>query len=176
MSVDRLRVGFIFFCVLALALPALAFADDLSPAEERVRVALVTLPYYSVFDNLAFRLEGSKAILSGHVVRPTLKKSAEAAVRRLEEISEVENNIEVLPVSPNDDRLRRDVYVAVYGNPHFTTRYAVRAVPPIHIVVDRGHVTLEGMVANEADKNFAGVLANSVPGAFSVTNNLRVDE
>ncbi len=157
--------------VLAVA-PAL-LAQSLTKSEERVRKSLVTLAYYSVFDNLEFKVEGAKVILSGQVVRPTLKSDAEAAVSRLEEVQSVVNNIEVLPVSPNDDRLRESVFRAIYGHPTFT-RYAIRAVPPIHIIVDNGHVTLVGVVSNESDKNYAGILANGVSGAFSVTNNLRV--
>ena len=149
--------------------------QSLSDTQERVRKALVTLPYYSVFDNLAFKVEGSKVILLGQVVRPTLKSSAEAAVSRLEEIDSVENNLEVLPVSPSDDRLRDVTYRAIYGHPSFT-RYVIRAVPPIHIIVKNGHIALEGVVASKSDKTFAGVLAKGVPGAFSVTNNLRVEK
>ncbi len=176
---DRLRKkGLILGLLLGLALTGSAWASnsELSPVAERVRHALVTLPYYTVFDNLEFRVDGSKVTLLGKVVRPTLKKSAESVVKRLEEVTEVDNRIEVLPVSPNDDRIRRDAYISIYGNPHFTTRYAVRAVPPIHIIVDRGDLTLEGVVANQADKDFAGILARGVSGAFSVTNNLRVEK
>lgn len=149
--------------------------QSLSNTEERIRKALVTLPYYSVFDNLSFKVEGGKVTLLGQVVRPTLKSSAEAVVSRLEEVQSVENNLEVLPVSPSDDRLREATYRAIYGHPTFT-RYAIRAVPPVHIIVKNGHITLEGVVANKSDKDFAGLLANGVPGAFSVTNNLRVEK
>lgn len=149
--------------------------QSLTKTEERVRKALVTLPYYSVFDNLAFKVEGTKVTLEGQVVRPTLKSSAEAVVSRLEEVRSVQNDIEVLPVSPNDDRLREATFRAIYGHPTFT-RYAIRAVPPIHIILKDGHITLEGVVNSEGDKNFAGILANGVPGAFSVTNNLRVEK
>ncbi len=169
----QLLTGFIFFTAAAfLALPLAA--GELTPTQERVRKALVTLPYYSVFDNLKFRVEGTKAVLEGQVHRPTLKSDAEAAVSRLEEIESVENNIEVLPVSPNDDRIRELTFRAIYGNPTFT-RYAIRSVPPIHIIVKNGDVTLEGVVASESDKNYAGILANGVFGAFSVTNNLVVE-
>lgn len=140
----------------------------------QVRHELVMLPYYGVFDNLAFRVNDDQVELYGMVTRPTLKSAAEQVVRQIEGVEKVINNIEVLPVSPNDDRIRLNVYRAIYGHTALN-RYALQAVPPIHIIVKNGHVTLEGVVANEADKNIAGVQANSVPGVFSVTNNLRVE-
>jgi hyperosmotically inducible periplasmic protein len=140
---------------------------------KEVRHQLVLLPYYSVFDNLAYRVEGSRVILIGQVVRPTLKSDAENVVKRIDGVSSVQNDIEVLPVSPNDDRLRRAVYRAIYGNPQFT-RYGFQAVPSIHIIVKNGNVTLEGVVDNEGDKNVAGIRANGVPNVFSVKNNLVV--
>jgi hyperosmotically inducible protein len=138
-----------------------------------VRHQLVLLPYYSVFDNLSFRVEGSKVILMGQVVRPTLKSDAEAVVKNIEGVSGVENNIEVLPPSPMDDQLRRALFRAIYSEPALS-RYAQSAVPSIHIIVKNGNVALEGVVDNEADKNIAGVRANSVPNVFSVKNNLVV--
>jgi hyperosmotically inducible periplasmic protein len=140
-----------------------------------VRHELVTLPYYNVFDNLAFRIDGSTVTLLGQVTRPTLKSAAEKVVKNIEGITHVNNEIEVLPLSPSDDRIRQAEYRAIYSQPALN-QYALRAVPPIHIIVKNGHVTLEGAVANEGDKNIAGVQANSVPGVFSVTNNLRVDQ
>jgi hyperosmotically inducible protein len=110
----------------------------------------------------------------GQVTRPTLKSSAENVVKDIEGVQKVVNNIEVLPVSPNDDRLRLALYRTIYGHTALN-RYALNAVPPIHIIVKNGNVTLEGVVANEMDKNVANVQANSVPGVFSVTNNLRVE-
>jgi len=140
---------------------------------KEVRHQLVLLPYYSVFDNLAFRVQGSKVILMGQVVRPTLKSDAEAAVKSIEGVTGVENNIEVLPTSPMDDQIRRAVYRAIYGEPALS-RYALSAVPSIHIVVKNGNVTLEGVADNENDKNLAGLRANGVPNVFSVKNNLVV--
>lgn len=139
-----------------------------------VRHELVMLPYYGVFDNLSFRIDGGAVTLMGEVTRPTLKSDAENVVKRIEGVDRVVNNIEVLPLSPNDDRLRLAVYRAVYG---FTSlnRYALNAVPPIHILVKNGNVTLDGVVANEGDKNAAGIQAHGVPGVFSVTNNLRIE-
>lgn len=135
---------------------------------------LLMLPYYSVFDNLAFQVQGSNTIvLIGQVVRPVLKTDAEAAVKDIEGVEKVVNNIEVLPPSPNDDRIRRATYRAIYGYPSLS-RYSWGAVPSIHIIVDRGKVTLVGVVDSEADKNTAGIRAKTVPGVFSVTNELQV--
>ena len=140
---------------------------------KEVRHQLVLLPYYSVFDNLSFRLDGSKVVLLGQVVRPTLKSDAEAAVKSIEGVSSVQNDIEVLPNSPMDDQIRRATYRAIYGEPGLS-RYALSAVPSIHIIVKNGNVTLEGVADNETDKNLAGLRANGVPNVFSVKNNLVV--
>ena len=143
--------------------------------EREVRHELVMLPFYDVFENLAFKLDGNNVTLLGQVTRPTLKADAERVVKTIEGAEKVTNQIEVLPVSPNDDRLRLAVYRAIYSHSALE-RYGVRAVPPIHIIVKNGHVTLEGVVANEADKNIANIQARGVPGAFSVTNNLRAEK
>jgi hyperosmotically inducible periplasmic protein len=143
--------------------------------EREVRHELVMLPYYDVFDNLTFRVDGTHVILSGQVVRPTLKSSAENVVKGIEGVEKVTNNIEVLPLSPNDDRIRTAVYRAIYSQPALQ-QYSLRAVPPIHIIVKNGNVTLEGVVARESDKNIANIQANGVSGVFSVTNNLRVEK
>jgi hyperosmotically inducible protein len=140
-----------------------------------VRHELVMLPYYGVFDNLAYRVDGSTVTLMGQVTRPTLKSDAENVVKRIEGVEHVNNQIEVLPVSPNDDRIRRAVFRAIYSDPTMD-RYAIQAVPPIHIIVKNGNVSLEGVVATEADKNIAGSRANGVSGVFSVKNNLRVEK
>src|SRR6266849_2138921 len=124
--------------------------------QKEVRHELLMLPYYSVFDNLEYRIDGDRVILSGQVMRPVLKSDAENAVKKIEGVSKVVNHIEVLPVSFHDDRLRRAVYRSIY------------------IIVNGGNVTLEGVVDNEMDKNVANIQANSVPGVFSVTNHLRV--
>jgi hyperosmotically inducible protein len=143
--------------------------------EREVRHQLVMLPYYSVFDNLEYKVEGDSVILMGQVARPSLKSDAQNAVKSIEGVERVDNRIEVLPPSPGDDRIRRAVYRAIFGFPSLD-RYAIQAVPPIHIIVKNGHVTLEGVVASAGDKNIAGVQANGVSGVFSVTNNLRVEE
>lgn len=138
-----------------------------------VRHELVMLPWYSVFENLAYSVNGGQVTLMGQVVRPTLKSDAEAAVKHIEGVESVDNQIEVLPPSPNDDQIRRAEFHAIYSQPSLQ-RYAEGAVPPIHIIVKNGHVTLEGAVATEADKDVANVQANGVPGVFSVTNNLAI--
>jgi hyperosmotically inducible periplasmic protein len=140
---------------------------------EQVRHSLATLSLYGVFDNLEYSVDGAAVTLSGSAVRPILKSDAEAAVKAIEGVEKITNNIRVLPVSPTDDQFRRAVYRAVYGDANLS-RYALRAAPPIRIVVDNGHVTLAGAVGSQNDKELAGVRANEVPGAFSVTNDLRV--
>jgi hyperosmotically inducible periplasmic protein len=142
--------------------------------QKEVRHELVMLPMYDVFDNLAYKVEGGTVTLFGQVTRPTLKSDAERAVKSIEGVDRVENRIEVLPVSGNDDQIRRAVYRAIYGTAGLD-RYGLRAVPTIHIIVKNGHVFLEGAVANEGDKNLANIKANGVSGVFSVTNNLQVD-
>jgi len=140
---------------------------------KEVRHQLLLLPYYSVFDNLLFKVEGDKVTLLGQVVRPTLKSDAENAVKSIEGVASVNNQIEVLPVSPMDDQLRRAVYRAIYGDA-VLSRYGMSALPSIHIIVRNGNVTLEGVVDSESDKNLANLRASAVPNVFSVTNNLTV--
>ncbi len=167
--------------VLLLAFAAVSLAQTARPqsnrGEERlkreVRHELVMLPYYGVFDNLAYKVDGYRVTLYGQVTRPTLRSEAENVVKGIEGVEAVDNQIEVLPVSPEDDAIRMAVYRAIYGSTSLD-RYALRAVPPIHIIVKNGRITLEGVVATEADKNVAGIQANGVPGTFGVTNNLRV--
>lgn len=139
-----------------------------------VRHELVMLPYYGVFDNLAYRVDGETVILYGQVTRPTLKSDAERVVKGIEGVTRVDNQIQVLPLSSMDDGIRAATYRTIFGRPGLD-RYAMQAVPPIHIIVDNGKVTLEGMVGTDMDKNQAGIYANSVSGVFSVTNNLRVE-
>lgn len=150
-----------------------AAGQDMSRVERQVRRELVTLPFYSVFDNLTFRVDGTKVTLMGKVTRPTLKTGAEKAIKDIEGVREIDNQIEVLPVSPNDDRIRVATFRAIYYHP-MMTRYAIQAVPPIHIIVQNGDITLEGVVSSEAEKNLAGIQANGINGAFTVTNNLQV--
>jgi hyperosmotically inducible periplasmic protein len=142
---------------------------------KEVHHELVLLPYYGVFDNLAYKVDSEGTVtLLGQVTRPTLKSDAEAAVKHIEGVEKVVNQIEVLPLSPNDDRIRRATYRTIYGNDALS-QYALQAVPPIHIIVKNGNVSLEGAVGSQLDKTLAGTRANTVSGVFSVTNNLVVD-
>jgi hyperosmotically inducible protein len=170
---------------LVAAIPALAqrtqSADRVggNPANDRivreVRHELVMLPYYGVFDNLAFSVNGGNVTLLGQVTRPTLKSDAENVVKRIEGVTHVDNKITVLPVSDMDWQIRRAEFRAIYSEPSLN-KYAYQAVPPIHIIVDNGHVTLVGVVDSDTDKNLAGMRANQVPGVFSVTNDLTVSK
>lgn len=146
-----------------------------SRIQREVRHELVTLSRYGVFDSIAYRVDGTRVTLMGQVVLPVLKDDAEKAVKGIEGVTAVNNQIEVLPVSPMDNGIRRAVFQAIYGDPSLRDRYGFQAVPSIHIIVKNGNVTLEGVVANEMDKNIVNLRANTVGGVFSVTNNLRLD-
>lgn len=141
---------------------------------DKVRQQLVMLPYYGVFDNLAFTIEDSNTIvLTGQVTRPILKSDAEAVVRKIEGVEQVVNNIEVLPLSPFDDSIRLATYRAIFSKPGFE-KYAIQAVSPIRIIVKNGNITLDGVVGSQFDKTMAEMAARSVSGAFSVTDNLSI--
>jgi hyperosmotically inducible periplasmic protein len=142
---------------------------------KEVRHEILMLPYFDVFDNINFRVDGYNITLMGQVTRPTLKSDAEKVVKDIEGVESVNNQIEVLPLSPNDDRLRVALYRTIYGYPALQ-RYALPVIKPIRIIVKNGNVTLEGVVDSDADKNLVKLRANGVHGAFSVTNNLRVEE
>jgi hyperosmotically inducible protein len=142
---------------------------------QEVRHQLVMLPYYGIFDDIAFRVEGGKVTLLGQVTRPTLKSDAGNVVKRVEGVTQVDNQIEVLPLSPMDDQIRMAEYRVIYGDPTISTRYGYRALPSIHIIVKNGQVTLEGVVANQGDKNLINIRANGVPNVFKVINNLQVE-
>jgi hyperosmotically inducible protein len=157
--------------LILFLLPLAMFAADLV---KEVRHELVMLPYYGVFDNLAYRVDGSKVTLFGQVREPKLKSDAEKAVKGIEGVSAVDDQIEVMPNSPMDDQTRVAVYRAIYSKPTLQ-RYQLGAVPPIHIIVKNGDVALEGVVANEMDKNVAGIAANGVGSVHKVINNLRTD-
>lgn len=161
---------------LALTVGAVSAADSAGARrlERQIRHELVMLPYYGVFDRLVYSVNGGTVTLMGEVTRPTLKSSAENVVKDIEGITKVENKITVLPLSPNDDNLRIALYRAIYGQSALN-RYALQAVPSIHIIVDKGNVVLDGVVANEGDRNIANIQANSVSGVFSVQNNLVVE-
>jgi hyperosmotically inducible periplasmic protein len=141
---------------------------------ERIRKELVTLPYYGVYDNLSFQVNGSVVTLYGQVVRPSTRTEAERRVKRIEGVDRVVNNIRVLSPSSFDDGIRRRIYRAIFSSDGLY-RYAMGANPSIHIIVDRGHVTLDGVVSSQMDSQLAYMAANGVPGVFSVTNNLRVE-
>lgn len=141
---------------------------------QKIRKELVTLPFYGVFDNLAYSFDGETATLYGQVVRPTTRSDAERRVSRIAGVARVVNQIEVLPLSSFDDSIRRQAYRQIFGTAGLY-RYAMGANPSVHIVVNRGHLTLEGVVGNEGDRRLARIAALQVPGVFSVTNNLRLD-
>jgi hyperosmotically inducible protein len=165
--------------LFALATLSVAYGQREPSAKSQERIAkevrheLLMLPYYGVFDNIAFKVDGYNVTLLGQVTRPSLKSDAENAVKHVEGVEKLDNQIEVLPTSPMDDRLRLALFHAIYGDPALE-KYALGVQKPIRIIVKNGHVTLEGFVDNEGDKNIAGIRANGVPGIFSVKNNLQV--
>lgn len=177
----------VLICAIALAAlqPSLLQAEPSGGAQQQapertevylireVRHRLVMLPYYSIFDWLTFRVSGYNVVLNGYAVRPSLKSEAGNVVKRIEGVQKVTNNIKVLPPSSMDDRIRIAEYRAIYGYPGFE-KYAIQAIGPIHIIVDSGHVILEGVVDTQSDRNIANMRANSVSGVFSVKNNLQV--
>lgn len=140
-----------------------------------VRRELVMLPFLTVFDSLSYRIDGTNVTLTGNVTRPILKTDAESAVKRMSGVERVDNQIEILPLSPHDDRLLRRLYRAIYEYPSLN-RYAMPVLKPIRIIVKNGHVTLEGVVDNQSDKDLAGIRANGANGVFSVANNLEVEK
>jgi hyperosmotically inducible protein len=143
---------------------------------KEVRHNLLMLPYYGVFDDLGFNVDGGTVTLTGQVNDPTLKNDAGNAVKKIKDVSNVVNNIEVLPLSPADNSVRLAAYRAIYNDPSISVRYAYRATPPIHIIVKNGNVRLEGVVSSEADKDLINVRVHSVPGAFSIQNDLQVSK
>jgi hyperosmotically inducible protein len=201
---SRVAVGLLGLAVLLVSPGAVVRAQAQKTPVEMIRKELLQLPYYGVFDFLAFGYDKGAVTLVGYAYRPTLKDDAERAVKRAPGVDTVTNQIEVLPVSPMDDELRWKTYYAIYGDP-FLSRYAPgggmlwghrhafgagglgRFGPaefpgmepagdyPIHIVVKNGHIRLMGVVDNEADKTMAGMKASQVPGAFEVKNDLMVD-
>jgi hyperosmotically inducible periplasmic protein len=158
-----------------LVAPSL-FGAAKTPAtlEEQVRHELVMLPYYGVFDELSFQVEGTTVRLTGRVARPVLRSDAENVVKRIAGVTSVENKIEVLPLSRFDDSIRLAELRAIYGNSALFRYNLAGVAAPIRILVKNGNVTLEGVVASQTDKNIAGIVANGVAGVFSVTNNLQV--
>jgi len=175
-----------FAIVLRRCLPAVVLAlvmsssfvarAQMNPRMVReIRHELATLPYYGVFDWLTFEPQGDTVVLRGQVVRPSTKSDAEARVKDIDGVSKVVNEIEVLPPSPSDDRLRLALYRQIYGQNSPLFRYATQAVPSIHLIVNRGHATLKGVVANKGDANIAYIRARGVPGLFSVNSELTIE-
>jgi hyperosmotically inducible protein len=167
-----------FLPVLVLVMvtsPALVHAQVNPRLVRQIRRELVTLPYYGVFDWLSFEPQGDTVILRGQVVRPSTKSDAESRVKDIEGVARVDNQIEVLSVSPSDDRLRLALYRTIYGQNSPLFRYATQAVPSIHIIVNRGHATLKGVVANKGDAQIAYMRARGVPGLFSVKSELTIE-
>lgn len=140
---------------------------------QEVRHRLLLLPWYTVFDQLAYSVNGYTVTLTGAVVNPTLKSDAQNAVKRIEGVEKVVNEIRILPNGPMDNQIRRAEYRKIYSQPSLF-RYGIGNLQSIHILVENGHVTLTGFVDSAADKNAAGIQANSVPNVFSVKNDLIV--
>ena len=164
--------------ILAIARPSVAAQKEVPPQaveriQKEVRHEVLMLPYFDVFDNIAFKVDGDTVTLFGQVTRPTVKTDVERVVKTIEGVEKVDNQIEVLPVSPSDDRLRLRLFRAIYGF-NALQRYALPVVKPVRIIVKNGHVTLEGIVDSEGDKNLVNLRARGVSGSFSVTNNLTV--
>jgi len=173
----RLKTLVALSLIFAAAPLVVAQPEPQNPAELRiqkeVRHELLMLPYFGVFDNIEFQVQGGTVTLMGQVARPVLKSDAQNAIKHIEGVDQVVNKIEILPASPMDDGLRLRLFRAIYGFPSLE-KYDLGVQKPIRIIVNNGHVTLEGVVDSDADKNTAGIRANSVSGIFSVTNNLRV--
>lgn len=176
------RAGILGLALMTVSLPLANAQRSAEPSEratqrvtKEVRHELLMLANLGVFDHLAYKVDGYNVTLLGAVTRPTLKSDAESAVKSIEGVEHVDNQIEVLPPSPMDDELRLRLFQAIYGYASLQ-RYALTVNKPIQIIVRSGHVKLEGVVDNEADKNVAALRANGVPGIFSVDNNLTVSK
>jgi hyperosmotically inducible protein len=166
--------------IIATALAAtMALANaappSFTPLENKVRHELVMLPYLNVFDDISFRVDGNTVTLFGQVTQPVLKSDAENVVKRVEGVTRVENQIEVLPLSSFDDGIRLRTARAIFGYPALQ-RYGMGARPSIHIIVKNGNVTLMGFVSTDMDKQLAFARANAVPGVFAVNNQLQLDK
>jgi hyperosmotically inducible periplasmic protein len=173
----RMTQSLIFAAALAIASIPMFASNGNVPQDltAQVRHELVMIPYYSVFDDLSYRVDSGVVTLMGEVTQPVVKDDAERSVKHLAGVTQVVNNIRVLPLSTFDNRIRMAEYRSIYGFGGLY-RYGMGTQPSIHIIVDNGHVTLVGVVDNQADKNTANIRANTVPGVFSVTNDLRVVE
>jgi len=171
----------VLLLLVVLGLPSILCAQNQRPIPaqgveriaKEVRHEILMLPYYGVFDDIKFSVNGYNVTLAGQVTNPTLKKDAGNVVKHIEGVQQVDNQIEVLPLSGFDDGLRRQLFRAIYGFPALE-KYAMPVIKPIRIIVKTGHVSLEGVVDNQTDKDMAALRANGVSGVFSVTNNLVV--
>lgn len=174
-----MRSKLLLLAVLALPSILCAQAQRPAPPEAAERIAkevrheILMLPYYDVFENIKFSVNGYDVTLAGQVTNPTLKQDAGNVVKHIEGVEKVDNQIEVLPLSSMDNGLRVRLYRAIYGFPALE-KYAMPVIKPIRIIVKNGQVTLEGVVDSQADKDMANLRANTVSGVFSVTNNLVV--
>lgn len=170
----------IFLAGIFSVLPANTAAQERSPEftksrlERQIRKEILMLPYYGVYDAIGYQIDGNTVTLSGYFVRPTTKKDAEEAISDISGIGRVVNNIEVLPLSPSDDRIRARVLQTLANRGGSLYRYFLGANPAIRIIVNRGRVSLEGFADSKGDADRAYILARSVPGTFAVTNNLKV--
>ena len=171
-----MRVFPILVLLLVLGQPLVARSQVNPRLVREIRHELRMLPYYGVYDWLEFEIQpDNTVVLRGQVVRPTTKSDAEGRVKDVDGVSKVNNQIEVLPLSPSDDRLRGALYRAIYNFNSPLFRYATQSVPPIHLIVNRGHATLKGVVANKGDAQLAYIRARGVPGLFSVKNELIIE-
>jgi BON domain len=172
------KLGGFLAAAALLAVPAFVYASGPSPTltslEQKVQHEINMLPYYGVFDYLSFRVDGNKVTLMGQVWQPWLKQETESTVKHIEGVSQVDDQIEVLPLSSFDDHIRFRTYRAIYGFGPLN-RYLLGTHPSIHIIVKNGNVTLKGVVANSMDRDLANMRANGIPGAFSVTNELQIN-
>ena len=178
MKVGKL-CGFLAVAALSAASFAYASGPSVGPKppktmEEKVRHELNMLPYYGVFDDISFRVDGDKVTLTGEVWQPVLKLQTEGAIKNIEGVKQVDDQIEVLPLSNFDDQIRFSAYRAIYGFGPLS-RYRLGTHPAIHIIVKNGNMTLTGVVANKMDSEMAFLRANGVHGAFSVKNELRIE-
>jgi hyperosmotically inducible protein len=183
MRILRAALFFLFIQILLVGGPRIGAKQDNSShrgprnsdqyLKREVGHELMMVPWYTVFDILKYSVNGNEVTLNGAVVNPTVKTDAENAVKQIEGVEKVNDQIEVLPPSPMDDQIRRAEYRAIYSQSTLS-RYGLGSLQSIHIIVKGGHVTLEGSVDNQTDKNAAGLYANGVANVFSVTNNLQV--
>jgi hyperosmotically inducible protein len=162
------------FLVLALSAPAAAQDPSTLQIFRSVQRQVLTYPHFTVFDSVNAQIKDGVVTLTGKVLMPFKKDDLGERVGKVRGVKAVNNLIEVLPASKSDDELRRGIANAIYGNSTLS-RYATQVNPPIHIIVERGRVTLEGVVNNNVDRQLAYTIA-SMFQAFSVKNELRTDE